>query len=161
MKSALLIIDMQKISYSGYSKESMDKAALRINDAVGLFREKNAPVVWIQQDNGRDAVPRTIPFELIDALKPAKEDKIIVKRYQNSFNKTDLAAFLEKYKIDTPLIAGYCAEYCVLTTYRAALDYDLHPLLLRGGIAGGTPEYIGFVEKICDSVSLEALKASL
>jgi nicotinamidase-related amidase len=136
----------------------MDKSELCINATIELFRTKNAPVVWIQQDNGQDAVPGTVPFELIDAFKPASEDKIIVKRYQNSFNKTNLKTLLETGKIDTPIIAGYCAEYCVLTTYRAALDYDLHPLLLQGGIAGGTPEYIGFVEKICDHTSLEVLK---
>jgi nicotinamidase-related amidase len=35
-------------------------------------------------------------------------------------------------------MAGYCAEYCVLSTYRGAIDLDLNPILLRDALASGS-----------------------
>jgi nicotinamidase-related amidase len=157
MKPALLIIDMQRVSYSGYSAESMDRAAGIINRAAELFRSAGFPVIWIQQDNGGSAVPGTREFELIGSLRPELSEKRIVKRYENSFIKTGLAGYLEEQKADTPIITGYCAEYCVLSTYRGARELDMVPLLLRGGIAGGVEENIRFVENLCEGLSPAAL----
>jgi nicotinamidase-related amidase len=157
MKPALLIIDMQRVSYSGYSAESMDRAAAVINRAAELFRAKGLPVVWIQQDNGGSAVPGSRPFELIDALASRDSEQRIVKRYENSFVKTGLAEYLAEQKADTPIVSGYCAEYCVLSTYRGARELDLTPLLLRGGVAGGSRENTLFVENLCEGLSPAAL----
>ncbi|AEF80437.1 cysteine hydrolase family protein [Leadbettera azotonutricia] len=161
MKPALLVIDMQKASYFGPSSASMDKAAEVINKAAALFRKKGLAVVWIQQDNGTDAIQGTEKFKLLDSLIPLDSEKKIVKHYENSFIKTDLAEFLKLEKVDTPIISGYCAEYCVLSTYRGAKEQDLDPLLLKNGIAGGTPEYLCMVEQICESLSPLALEKLL
>jgi nicotinamidase-related amidase len=160
MKPALLVIDMQKCSYSGFEKESMTRAAGYINEAAGLFREKGFPVVWIQQ-RSKDAVPGTREFEIIDALHHIETDKYITKDYLNSFNKTDLLEYLRSQSADTVLVSGFCAEYCVLSTYRGALDLDLVPFLLKDGIAGGRKEYIAFVEDICDVVPRSAVRLML
>jgi nicotinamidase-related amidase len=158
MKPALLIIDMQKTSYAGFSAESMDRAANVINAAAELFRAKGFPVIWIQQDNGTDAVPGTKKFEIIDSLKAPASEKRIVKRYENSFVKTELAQYMAEQKADTPIVSGYCAEYCVLSTYRGARELDMVPLLLRGGVAGGNKDTILFIENLCEGLSPGALK---
>ncbi|MDR1046911.1 MAG: isochorismatase family protein [Treponema sp.] len=157
MKYALLVIDMQKASYSGREKRFMDKAARKINEAAALFRGRGFPVVWIQHDNGKDASPGKVNFEMIDTLKPLDEEKRIVKHYLNSFNKTELLSFLQSRNVDTPVVAGFCAEYCVLATFRGAEDLDLAPLMLKGALASGTGKNIRFVEKLAKTVSLEEL----
>ncbi|GHU71839.1 isochorismatase [Spirochaetia bacterium] len=161
MKMALLVIDMQKAFYGGYDKESMDQAAPRINDAVALFRKKNYPVVWIQNEDER-VLPGSSGFDMIEALtKPIEGEKRIVKRYSNSFNKTDLPDYLTAEKIDTLLITGYNALYCILSSYRGAEDRDLSPVLLRGASASNTKENVTLVEDICDIISFNVLEKLL
>jgi nicotinamidase-related amidase len=80
------------------------------------------------------------------------------KRYGNSFNKTELLEYILKENIDTIIITGYCAEACVLSTYRGALDNDLLPIILRGAIAGDNTEDIKFVEKISELITIKVLE---
>jgi nicotinamidase-related amidase len=160
MKLALLVIDMQKAFYRGYGKESMDKAAATINRAVTLFRENNYPVIWIQNENKKEnLVPGSPGFDMIDALlKPLDTEKKIVKQYSNSFNKTDLLEYLIREKADTPVITGYNALYCVLSTYRGAGDQDLSPILLKNASASDAKENIKLVEDISDIISINILE---
>ena len=162
MKMALLVIDLQQAYHSGPDAASMDSACEYINAALPLFRGRDLPVIWIQHVDERDGAIQGSPgFEVIDKLKPLPGEQRIAKRYNNSFNKTPLASLLAEAKVDTVLIAGYCAEYCVLSTYRGALDLDLTPVLLRGAIAGGDAANLGFVEKLCAVVSFGFLKKTL
>jgi len=156
MRMALMIIDMQKAFYVGNSKTSMDSAVEYINAAIEMFRTKNLPIIWVQ-DRG-DVAPGEIGFELIDQLKPQENEHRIIKDYGNSFNKTECAKIIMDENIDTLIITGYCAEYCVLSTYRGALDLDIVPILFRGSIASGEKENIRFVESICDIASYQVLR---
>ncbi|GHV55311.1 hypothetical protein AGMMS49579_17850 [Spirochaetia bacterium] len=163
MRLALLVIDMQKAFYEDYGKESMDNASRHINDAVTLFRKKDYPVIWIQNENRKDnLLPGCAEFDMIDALlKPADGEKRIVKRYANSFNKTDLLEYLLGEKVDTVVVTGYNAVYCVLSTYRGASDQDLMPILLKNASASNKKESITFVEDLCDLVSFRVLEKLL
>jgi nicotinamidase-related amidase len=161
MKMALLVIDMQKAFCGGYDKESMDQAASHINDAVTLFRKKNYPVIWIQNEDEK-VTPGSSGFDMIDALtKPAEGEKRIVKRYANSFNRTGLLDYLTAEKADTLLVTGYNALYCILSTYRGAEDNDLSPVLLRGASASNAKENVKLVEDICDIISFNVLEKLL
>jgi nicotinamidase-related amidase len=88
-------------------------------------------------------------------------DLHIHKTYGNSFTKTPLAEELRKRDVDTVIVTGFCAEYCVLSAYRGAEDLDLRPIILMGSIASGVPENIKFVESISDVVSYGALRKML
>ena len=156
MRLALMIIDMQKEYYEGNSKNSMDSAVEYINAAIKMFRDKNLPIIWVQ-DKG-DVAPGEIGFEIINQLQPQKNDYRIIKEYGNSFNKTECSKIVKDENIDTLIISGYCAEYCVLSTYRGALDLDIVPVIFRGSIASGVNENIRFVEAISDIASYQVLK---
>ena len=154
-----MIIDMQKAYYEGHSKLSMDAAVEYINAAVEIFRESKLPIIWVQDKS--DAEPGQKGFDLIDSLQPMKEEYKVEKMYGNSFSKTNSLDIINKEKVDTVLITGYCAEYCVLSTYRGALDLDLTPILFRGALASGKEENIKFVENISDIMSYSVLKKVL
>lgn len=159
MKLALMIIDMQKAFYQGSSKESMDSAVEYINAVIPFFRKKELPIIWVQDKDTEDnVVPGEIGFDIIESLKPEENDYRIIKEYGNSFNKTNCIEIINKIGIDTILLTGYCAEYCVLSTYRGASDLDLTPILLRNGIASGSNESIQFVENISNIVTYHVLK---
>ncbi len=85
----------------------------------------------------------------------------VVKTYGNAFNKTALAEALRTSGVDTVIVTGFCAEYCVLSTYCGARDLDLTPVLLRNALASGKPESIRFMENAYDIISYGALKKML
>jgi nicotinamidase-related amidase len=158
MKPALFIIDMQKEYYKGNSKESMDKASGHINTAIEIFRKKNLPVIWITNEKKEGRFKAPDGFEIIDNFKPDKNDIFIYKNYRNSFNKTNLINVINDNSIDTVIVTGYSAAFCVLSTYRAAEDYDLTPIILKNAIAGDSVENTKFVESISDLVTVKVLE---
>jgi len=160
MKPALLVIDMQKdfYNYTDVTKQSMKSAFETINAAIALFRKKRLPVICIQHMNEKENLkPGVEGFDLPDELEVLPSDVHIHKTYGNSFNKTPLQEKLREFGVDTVLLSGYCAEFCVLSTYRGAQDQDFAPILLRGGLASDTPENIKFVENISEIISFRAL----
>ena len=164
MKPALLVIDMQKEFYkeNAQTAQSLSNAVHYINAAIDLFRAKNLPIFCIQHMDEKDKfVPGIDGFDLPDELKILPSDPHIHITYGNSFNKTSLPGALQDLEIDTVIITGFCAEYCVLSTYRGAQDLDLTPIILRGSIASDSQENIKFVESISDIISFKALRKVL
>jgi nicotinamidase-related amidase len=164
MKPALLVIDIQKAFFEGdpITRQSLEKAIEYINATIALFREKGLPVLSVQDmDEEENVVPGEDGFDLPDQLNILDSDVHIHKTYGNAFNKTPLEDELRVLGVDTVIITGYCAEYCVLSTYRGAQNLDLKPIILRGSIASDIPENIKFVESISDIISYGALKKVL
>ena len=106
-------------------------------------------------------VPDVDGFETPEELNILPSDIHIHKTYSNSFNKTDLLDKLHDLAVDTIILTGFCAEYCVLSTYIGARDVDLTPIVLRGALASGSAENIKFVESIADIISYGALQRVL
>ena len=164
MKPALLVIDVQKEFFKSNAQtaQSLNNAIEYINAAIALFRAKNLPVFCIQHIDEEDQlVPGADGFDLPEGLQILPSDSHIHKTYSNAFNKTTLQSQIKELDVDTVIVSGFCAEYCVLSTYRGAKDLDLTPMLLRGALASGSPENIRFVENISDIISYGALKKIL
>ncbi|MFH2040488.1 MAG: isochorismatase family cysteine hydrolase [Chloroflexota bacterium] len=164
MKPALFVIDVQKEFYknSPDTARSLEDAVEYINEAIELFRAKDLPIVCIQHMNeNHKLMPGEAGFDLPDGLNILPSDISIHKTYGNAFNKTDLAGKLHELEVDTVIITGYCAEYCVLSTYRGARDLDFTPIILRGSLASDTLENIKFVESISEIISYGVLKTVL
>jgi len=94
-------------------------------------------------------------------VKLEPQDLHVVKTYGNSFTKTGLAEKLRELGVDTVIITGFCAEFCVLSTCRGALDHDFTPIILKGSLASDNQEHIRFVEEISETISYGALKTLL
>jgi nicotinamidase-related amidase len=162
MKPALMIIDLQKAFCRGESQKSMEVACEYINAILSVFREKDLPIVWVQHiDKEEGVVPGAEGFEFIDQLKPEEGEYHIHKEYGNSFNKTSCHEILKEHDVDTVVITGYCAEHCVLSTYRGALDVDLTPVILKNAVASGNKENLRFVLDISNMISYDILKKIL
>ena len=68
-------------------------------------------------------------------ISPRPEDKVIIKRYPNSFLETELDTYLKSLKIDTLVICGMITHMCVDTTVRAAMDYGYQVKLVADACA--------------------------
>jgi nicotinamidase-related amidase len=164
MKPALLVIDMQNefFDINQACSDSLKSAIEYINAAIGLFRKKNLPIVVIQhKDEEQGLVPGKPGFDVPKSVKLEPQDIRIVKTYGNSFTKTGLVEKLREFQVDTVIVSGFCAEYCVLSTYRGAQDFDFTPIMLKGSLASENAEHIRFVEEITEIISYGALKTLL
>jgi nicotinamidase-related amidase len=164
MNMVLLVIDVQKevMKTDTEASRSILKAMDCINAAIELFRKKNLPIIGIQHiDREEHLVPGLDGFEIPEEVKLLPSDTRIQKTHSNAFIKTELQKVLQDRNINTLILTGYCAEFCVLSTYRGARDLDMQPIILRGAIASGNPENIRFVENINEIISLGALEKLL
>ena len=164
MKAALLVVDIQKefFKFGPTTAQSLNEAIEYINAAIALFREKNLPVICVQQvDEEEKLVPGEEGFGTPEELDILPSDLHIHKTYGNSFNKTSLESELRDRGIDTVIITGFSAEHCVLSTYRGAEDLDLTPIILRGALASDNLENIKFVESISNIISYGVLRKVL
>lgn len=164
MKIALLVIDMQKqYAFANEEKTCLTlKAVEVINPVIDLFREKSLPIICIQHmEKDAGVIPGTEGFNNIEELAILHSDIHVTKTYGNGFNKTNLEETLQELNVDTVIITGYCAEHCVLSTYRGALDADITPIILRNGLSSGSRENIRFVENISEVISFGALQTVL
>ena len=162
MKTALLVIDMQQEFYNrgGVFKETYDSAIEYINGAIKLFDSKELPVYMIYHIDEEDGlIPGTEGYEFHKGIKKNRNHKKIDKRYGNAFNKTTLNKDLKEDGVSNLIITGYCAEYCVLSSYRGALDNDFSPALLRGALASGVRNHIKFVEDINEVISYGVMES--
>jgi len=164
MKPALLVIDVQNefFNFSEGCSDSLKSAIKYINAAIDLFRKKNFPIVIVQhKDEEQGLVPGNDGFDVHQNVKIEPQDIHIVKTYGNSFTKTGLAEKLKTLGVDTLILSGFCAEFCVLSTYRGAEDFDFKPIILKGSLASDNAEHIRFVEEISETISFGALNTLL
>lgn len=159
MRPALLVIDVQKQFFNPNTNDSLHNAIEHINAAIAFFREKDFPIIAIQNINTADnLIPGTEGFDLPESLDIQPSDINIHKTYTNSFNKTSLEEQLRDLSVDTVIVSGYSAAYCVLSGYRGAQDVDLNAMVLLNAIASPVADYITFVEDITETISLDGLK---
>ncbi len=128
MREALLIIDVQNDYFPGGKNELVHayEAEKRIQGLIAESRAIGRPIIYIQHFNPPDDdffLEGTEGAEISERIRPEKGDKIIVKRYPNSFLGTELDAYLESLQADTLIICGMMTHMCVDTTVRAAMDY--------------------------------------
>ncbi len=128
MKEALLIIDVQNDYFPGGANELVRpyEAEKRIQELIAGSRAVGRPVVYIQHFNPPDDsffLEGTRGAEISDRIRPQEGDKVIVKRYPNSFLETELDAYLKSLGTDTLIVCGMMTHMCVDTTVRAAMDY--------------------------------------
>lgn len=164
MKPALLVIDVQNefFNLNQACSDSLKSAIEYINAAIDLFRKKKFPIVAVQhKDEEQGLVPGNTGFDVSQDVKLEPQDIRIVKTYGNSFTKTGLAEKLRKLGVDTVILSGFCAEFCVLSTYRGAEDLDFKPIILKSSLASTYAEHIRFVEEISETISFGALKTLL
>jgi nicotinamidase-related amidase len=164
MKPALLVIDVQNefFNLNQGCSDSLKSAIEYINAAIDLFRKKNFPIVVIQhKDEEQGLVPGNTGFDVPQNVKLEPQDIRIVKTYGSSFTKTGLAEKLKELGVDTVIVSGFCAEFCVLSTYRGAEDFDFKPIILKGSLVSDNAEHIRFVEEISETISFGALKTLL
>jgi len=76
-------------------------------------------------------VEGTRGIEIIDELAPISGEYVVLKRRWNSFLGTELEILLKNLKVETLIISGIVADFCVLFTAGEAHQRDYHVRLVE------------------------------
>ncbi len=167
MKPALFVEDIQNAwLYDPDSNEDLRRSLERrldlINETIEWFRGKGLPIiVGYTEDPEIGLLPGTRSFEVSDRLRVAKTDPTVTKRHANAFANPRLGALFHEKGCDTVAIVGLSASGCVLATYFGALDWEVRPYLIKGGVASNKEEHVRFAEDICDTLTLAELERAI
>lgn len=131
MKSALLIIDVQKSLCSGeWSAFDIDRVIGRINAVASRARAAGAPVFLIQHEEDDGPLQHgTEGWQLDERLVVEPGDVRVRKTATDSFHRTELQSLLQSHAVDKLVVCGLQSEFCVDSTVRAALALG-YPVLL-------------------------------
>lgn len=151
MRTALLVIDMQKGSFTEKTPR-YDTAGIvdRINQLSQIFRSSNLPVIFVQHDGTsfNEFVPNTTEWELLDELNIMPDD-ILVDKYANDvFYKSDLQKILNDLQIDQLVITGCATDFCVESTIQSALTKEYHIVVVEDGHTTGERPHLNAVKVI-------------
>ncbi len=121
---ALLIIDMQKISFTPETPRfDAEEVVKRINSLSDQFRKKEYPVVFIQHDGSKDGFckPNTEEWEILDSLNIDENDIIVNKTANDSFYRSKLNNILKDKDVEELVITGCATDFCVDATLKSAV----------------------------------------
>lgn len=162
LKPALLIIDVQKRYMPVIAQGEKEKAFYFINLLIDLFRKNNFPVIRIYHSNVETGpLPGTDEFEFPEAIKISPEDPRIIKKYSDSFNKTELDGLLKELGCNVLFLCGQSAVGCVLATRYGAMNNDYKPFIVKDAIMSHNPDYTRNIQVMFDAVSLDVVKLLL
>lgn len=134
-RPALIVIDMQNDYFQGgaFPQWNSEATLEAVGNAIASARTRNIPVILVQHVS--DPAQGIAPFfnhgnegvEIHPRIRTAAPDApIVIKRFADSFEQTDLKAGLQGLGIDELILCGIMTQNCVTHTAlsRAADDYE-------------------------------------
>ena len=141
MKTALLVIDIQKDYFPGGKYELVNPLAAAKNAYMLLqcFREHGGHHVHIQHIALKPDAPFFVKgstgSDIHDATAHFEGEPIVYKHYPNSFRETNLLEMLKEWKIERVVITGMMSHMCVDATTRAAADFGFKVIIAEDACA--------------------------
>ena len=80
----------------------------------------------------------TWEVDVIDALKPSKNELIVINYGSDSFEGTDLDRILRANNIGHIFVSGQCIEHVVATTIKRAANMGYNAILIKDATSGFT-----------------------
>lgn len=123
MKSALLIIDIQRALCSGeWAAFDIDNVIERINGVSARARASGLPVVLIQHEESEGLLQfDSEGWQLAEGLVTHADDLRVRKTATDSFHRTELHALLQQRGVEHLIVCGLQSEFCVDSSVRGAL----------------------------------------
>lgn len=142
------------------------RAIPRISELITLCRGANIPIFYTQavrESSGIDlltnyhkilpksreerirkrpiCVRGTWDADIVDEVKPAKEDHIVVKRRDSAFQDTEFIVWLKSLGVDTLVFCGIDTSICVETSLRDGFNNGYDVILVSDATASGNAKH--------------------
>ncbi|MEX2785594.1 cysteine hydrolase family protein [Streptococcus sp. H49] len=139
MKTALLLIDMQKTFRDGsWGLRNNEDAEVNASYLLDYFRKNNGLIIHVKH-RSEDPLSRFYykneGYEFQDLLLPKGDEIVISKEVNSAFIGTNLKEVLELNSISRIVIAGLTAPHCVSTTTRMAANLGYETILVEDATA--------------------------
>ena len=147
MKTALLVIDIQKDYFEGGKYPLVNPLAAAKNAYMLLqcFREHNGHHVHIQHISLKPDATFFIKgdsgSDIHDSVAHFEGEPIVYKHEPNSFLNTELLDLLKSWEIERVVICGMMTHMCVDATARAASDFGFDVIVAEDACASRDLKY--------------------
>lgn len=141
MKTALLIIDIQKDYFEGgkYPLVKPLDAAKNAYVLLQCFREHGGQHIHIQhislEPDATFFIKGDSGSDIHDVVAHFEGEPIVYKHESNSFLNTNLLELLKNWEIERVVICGMMTHLCVDATARAASDLGFHVIVAEDACA--------------------------
>ncbi len=141
MKTALLVIDIQKDYFPGGKMELVNplEAAQKAYMLLQCFREHKQKTVHIQHislsPNATFFISGERGTDIHDSAAHFEGEPLVQKHYPNSFRETNLLDLLKGWGIERVIITGMMSHMCVDATARAAADFGFQVIIAEDACA--------------------------
>lgn len=129
MKTALIVIDMQRGFIDPRSAQCISGAAATVPDCARVIRHC--------RDNG---IPVIFVTRLYRADGSDARDYHIVKQRYSAFFATELDMLLRRLRVDTVVLAGTTTPNCIRTTCYDAISLDYNTVVLSDCTSSASEE---------------------
>ncbi len=109
----LLVVDVQ-VGVMGESWDS-DRIIKNVASAVARARAEGVPVVWVQHSD-EELLYGSPQWQWVPELAPAKGEPLIHKKFNSSFEQTQLEDELAKLGATHVVLAGASTNWCIRAT---------------------------------------------
>ncbi|WP_305857552.1 cysteine hydrolase family protein [Balneatrix alpica] len=138
-RPALIVIDLQNDYFptGHYPLHRSEEVRQHCQQAIELAQQQGWPVILVQHlaDPAKGLAPFFNEGTEGAAIHPqiataAAGAPVVIKRYADAFEQTELAAVLDKWEVDTLLLCGMMTQNCVTHTAlsKAAEGYQIKVL---------------------------------
>jgi len=166
--TALVVIDIQNFYFEGglLPLTRPVEAAEQARRVLDAFRAKHVTVIHVQHVPQSvaivDGVPADAQYRIRPVVAPAAGEKVITKRFANSFRETDLLEYLRAKGIRKLVIVGMQTHMCVEAASRAAADLGFEVTVVHDACATRPLEFGGHTATAIDvhTTALAAIKNS-
>jgi ureidoacrylate peracid hydrolase len=138
----------------------------RINNLINLCRNVGIPIFYTQavrESSGIDLLTRshkilpksreerikkkpicvreTWDAEIVNEIKPAEGDHVVIKRRDSAFHDTEIGVWLRSLNIDTLIFCGIDTSICVETSLRDAFNIGYDVVLISDATASNNKKH--------------------
>jgi nicotinamidase-related amidase len=136
-KAVLLVVDVQ-VGVMGESWDS-ERIIKNVARAVERARAEGVPVVWVQHAD-EELTYGSPQWQLVPELLPAEGEPLIHKKFNSSFEQTELEEELAKLGATHVSLAGAATNWCIRATAYGALERGYDLTLIEDAHTTGTLE---------------------
>jgi nicotinamidase-related amidase len=129
-KRALIIVDVQEFYFNEGNSQLVNpkEASKQAAKLLSAFRESDELVVHIRHESSKDSA-------IHENVKPNTGEKVITKKFVNSYRETDLLKYLQENDITQVIICGMMTHMCVEGAARASADYGFDVVVIDDACA--------------------------
>lgn len=120
----LLIVDTQN-SVVNADIYALDTFVRHVQTLIAEARKNQVEVIYVCHED-EELIRGTEGYEIYEAFKPLKDEKIFNKKVNSAFRESGLREYLQGKNEKEIIICGLDTDYCIDATMKCGYEYGFH-----------------------------------